>query len=180
VNPGIGKTTGTGNRLSFLFYLILIYPGNHGNISIQVNHHPGVAEVFILINTAADVSQPLSSVHKASIIVCVIEYLRKQHTHCPRIMLDFGLVPRVLEGQNPRGFIAQPHFHAGQRVADTSPPARYSRQSCFALDPPYVTLESRRMISPLGCSACFRLFHANRKPGRLSTDAAITMRRWHC
>jgi hypothetical protein len=53
----------------------------------------------------SDISQPLTLVHELSIIVRKIKCLRKQRTQSRRIMSDFGLIPRVLKGENPRGFI---------------------------------------------------------------------------
>src|ERR1700675_455788 len=105
LNPDIGKTAGTGNNLSFLSYIILIYPGSNGDISVQVNRHPTVSELLIMIDSVSDMSQPLALVHKMSVIVCECKCLRKQQTQGPRIMFDFGLVPGVLERQNSRGFI---------------------------------------------------------------------------
>jgi hypothetical protein len=106
VNPGVSNTTGAHNCSSFLFYLILIYPGSNGNIPVQVNRHPSVAKLLILIDSVSDMSQSLALVHKVSIIVCEVKCLRKQHTQSPRIMSDFYLIPGILERQNSRGFVS--------------------------------------------------------------------------
>jgi hypothetical protein len=105
LNPDIGKTTGTRNDPSSLSYLLLIYPGSNGDISVQVNRHPTVAKLLIMIDGVSDMSQLLGLVHKVPIIVGEFKCLRQQHTQSPRIMFDFSLVPGVLEGQNSREFV---------------------------------------------------------------------------
>jgi hypothetical protein len=70
-----------------------------------MNLHFTVAEWRIVSLSGSDISQPFSLVHELSIIVREIKCLRKQRTESLRIMCDFGLIPSVLKGENPRGFI---------------------------------------------------------------------------
>jgi hypothetical protein len=79
-NPGIGKTIAPCKFLSFIVCLNLVFPDSNGNIAVQVNHHLAVAEKLNMIVFVFDMSQPLSLVHKASSIVCEIEYFRKHQT----------------------------------------------------------------------------------------------------
>jgi hypothetical protein len=102
LNPDIGKTTGAHDSLSFLSYLVLVHPGSNGNIPVQVNRHSAAGKLIVMIDSVSDMSQPLALVHKAPIVVREIKGLRKQRTERLRIMRDFGSIPSVLKGQNPR------------------------------------------------------------------------------
>jgi hypothetical protein len=70
-----------------------------------MNLHSGVAEWRIMSVSVSDISQPLTLVHELSIIVREIKCLRKERTESLRVMRDFGLIPSVLKGENPSGFI---------------------------------------------------------------------------
>jgi hypothetical protein len=113
LSPDIGKTTRAHRPFAFLFYLILVYSGGNGDIPVQMNLHSAVAQWLIMSLWVSDVSQPLTLVHEFSIIVREIECLRKERTESLRIMCDFGLIPSVLKGENPHGFIASHAFGLG-------------------------------------------------------------------
>jgi hypothetical protein len=105
LNPDIGKTTGVRNPFTFLFHLVLVYSGGNGDIPIQMNLNSAVAKWGIMSLSISDISQQFTLVHELSVIVREIKGLRKQRTESLRVMRDFGLIPSVLEGDNPHGFI---------------------------------------------------------------------------
>src|ERR1700676_922598 len=76
-------------------------------VSLLMDHHLPAVEMLIMINRVTEMGQPLRSVHITAIIIGVVKYVRQQHVHRVGIVLDLGLVPRVFQGQNPRGFISR-------------------------------------------------------------------------